>query len=188
MDFWEKEKNDWRACFAYIHDNFGYDKYPGVCHIIPNIVVMILSLLYGNGDFSRTIQICTMCGWDTDCNAGNVAAIMGVRGGLDAIERKWREPVHDFLTCSSVIGTLNIMDIPYGASYIAGLAYKIAGEEPPVPWNAIFRERMDSCHFEYPGSTHAIRMKVYDSASGRYEIREGICLIRKKRHIPAAGP
>lgn len=176
MDFWEKEKNDWRACVAYIHANFGYDKYPGVCHIIPNIAVMILSLLYGNGDFSRTIQICTMCGWDTDCNAGNVAAIMGVRGGLDAIERKWREPVHDFLACSSVIGSLNIMDIPYGASYIAGSAYKIAGEEPPVPWNAIFRERMDSCHFEYPGSTHAIRMKVYDSASGRYEIREGMLL------------
>ena len=68
MAFWEKEKNGWRLCFQYIFNNFGYDKYPGVCHIIPNIAVMILALLYGKGDFSDTINICTMCGWDTDCN------------------------------------------------------------------------------------------------------------------------
>ena len=59
MAFWEKEKNGWRLCFQYIFNNFGYDKYPGVCHIIPNIAVMILALLYGKGDFSDTINICT---------------------------------------------------------------------------------------------------------------------------------
>lgn len=173
-DFWEKEKNNWQDCFAFIHANFGYDKYPGVCHIIPNSAVMILALLYGNGDFSRTLQICTMCGWDTDCNAGNVGTIMGVRGGLAAIDRKWREPVHDFLACSSVIGSLNIMDIPYGASYIAGLACKVAGEEPQEPWKDIFRKKMDRCHFEYPGSTHALRMKVFDRDTGKYEEREAV--------------
>ena len=31
----------WRDCFAYIHDNFGYDKYPGNCHIIPNSCVIV---------------------------------------------------------------------------------------------------------------------------------------------------
>lgn len=44
----------------------------------------------------------------------------GVRGGLDAIDyEKWRRPSHDFLACSGVVGSLNIMDIPYAASYIA---------------------------------------------------------------------
>ena len=177
MAFWEKEKNGWRLCFQYIFNNFGYDKYPGVCHIIPNIAVMILALLYGKGDFSDTINICTMCGWDTDCNVGNVAAIMGVRGGLNVIDsRKWRQPVHDFLACSSVIGSLNIMDIPYGASYIARQAYKLAGEEVPMPWKQIFEERMDSCHFEYPGSTHAIRMKVCNMDDGSVSQREGTLL------------
>ena len=166
-----------RLCFQYIFNNFGYDKYPGVCHIIPNIAVMILALLYGKGDFSDTINICTMCGWDTDCNVGNVAAIMGVRGGLNVIDsRKWRQPVHDFLACSSVIGSLNIMDIPYGASYIARQAYKLAGEEVPMPWKQIFEERMDSCHFEYPGSTHAIRMKVCNMDDGSFSQREGTLL------------
>ena len=29
---------------------------------------MILALLYGEGDFDRTLAIGCMCGWDTDCN------------------------------------------------------------------------------------------------------------------------
>lgn len=159
--FYEEHPQNWRDCFQYIYDNFGYDKYPGNCHIIPNIAVMILALLYGEGDFSDTLNICNMCGWDTDCNVGNVAVIMGVRGGLEGIEYdRWRKPINDFLACSSVVGSLNIMDIPFGATYIAKLAYAVAGEEMPEPWKTIANERMDSCHFEYPGSTHAMRVRV----------------------------
>lgn len=160
MDSHEKNPDNWRDCFQYIFENFGYDKYPGNCHIIPNIAIMILSLLYGNGDFSDTLNICNMCGWDTDCTVGNIGTIMGVRGGTDCIDyKKWREPINDFLACSSVIGSLNIMDIPYGASYIAKLAYQVAGEEIPDNWREIIGSKIDSCHFEYPGSTHAIRVK-----------------------------
>lgn len=161
MAFHEEHPENWRDCFRYIFDNYGYDKYPGNCHIIPNIAVMILGLLYGEGDFGKTINITNMCGWDTDCNVGNVATIMGVRNGLEGIcYDKWRKPVHDFLACSSVIGSLNIMDIPYGATYIAKLAYAVAGEEMPEPWKTIAEQRIDSCHFEYPGSTHSIRVRT----------------------------
>ena len=75
--FHKEHPEDWRACFQYLHDTFGYDKYPGNCHIIPNAGVIILALLYGNHDFSRTLNICNMCGWDTDCNVGNTGCIMG---------------------------------------------------------------------------------------------------------------
>lgn len=64
MEFYDAHPENWHDCFRYIFENFGYDKYPGICHIIPNIAVMILSLLYGEGDFSRTLSICNMCGWD----------------------------------------------------------------------------------------------------------------------------
>ena len=150
----------WRDCFHYIQKNWGYAKYPGNCHIIPNCAVMILALLYGKGDFSRTLSICNMCGWDTDCNCGNVGTIMGVRGGLSAIEERWRRPVNDLLICSSVVGSLNIMDLPYGALYITKLAYQTAGEPIPDPWSGLIHQRIDSCHFEFPGSTHACHIRV----------------------------
>lgn len=158
-DFYESHPDSWRDCFQWLKDNFGYDRYPGNCHIIPNAGVVALALLYGRGDFSRSINICNMCGWDTDCNVANVGCILGVKNGVDGIEEKWKRPIHDFLACSSVVGSLNAMDIPYGASYFAKQAYALAEEQPPEPWQEILEHRLDSCHFEYPGSTHSIRFR-----------------------------
>ncbi len=158
--YYEEHRRDWEGCCHFIFENYGYDKYQGVCHIIPNIAVMILALLYGEGDFDKTLNLCNQCGWDTDCNVGNLGTLMGVRGGLSVIDyNKWRKPINDFLACSSVVGSLNIVDIPYGASYIVKLAASLAGSELPEPYKTICRERIDSCHFEYPGSTHAIRVR-----------------------------
>ena len=165
-EFYEKNPENWRDCFFYIKENWGYDKYPGNCHIIPNAAVMILALLYGEGDFDKTLCICTMCGWDTDCNVGNIATIMGVRGGIDAIdEKKWREEINDLTVFSGNAGALNISDIPEGASYMARLAYMLDGQEPPAMWKRIWSRNREYCHFEFPGSTHAFRIR----GNGRLE-------------------
>lgn len=150
---------DWRACFKYIQENYGYDRFPGSCHIIPNAAIVLLSLLYGEGDFSRSVCICTMCGWDTDSNAGNVGSIVGTLAGLTGIEYdRWRKPVNDFLACSSVIGSLNILDIPQCALYMAALGYRLAGEEPAGELHEILGGDIPRFHFELPGSTHGFRV------------------------------
>jgi ADP-ribosylglycohydrolase len=162
--YYDGNPKNWRDCFQYIYENHGYDRYPGICHIIPNTAVMILALLYGEGDFSDTLNICNRCGWDTDCNVGNVASIMGVSRGLAGIDyQKWRRPINDFLACSSVMGSMNITDIPSSAAYIAKLAWAAAGEELPGVWKDIIPGRIESCHFEYPGSTHAVRVRLENS-------------------------
>lgn len=167
----DSEKN-FRNCFNYIYKNFGYDKYPGNCHIIPNMAVMILSLLYGEGDFEKTILICNMCGWDTDCNVGNVATILGVKNGLKGISSKWTSPINDFLACSNVLGSLNIMDIPYGALYMTKLAYNLDNQKIPEKWENIIEDKISWCNFELPGSTHAIRTKIdcVDDVSNNYKV------------------
>ena len=158
INFYKNHPENWRDCFNFVKDNFGYDKYPGACHIIPNSAVMVLSLLYGEGDFSKTINICNMCGWDTDCNVGNIGTIMGIVCGLDGINYSWRKPINDFLACSSVIGSLNILDVPWCVFYISNLAYKIAREEPPVQWKDILAGKAARFNFELPGSTHGFRL------------------------------
>ncbi len=156
----QNPESSWRDCFQFLHGHFGYDKYPGNCHIIPNAGVIVLSLLYGGGDYTRTINICNMCGWDTDCNVGNAGCIMGVLTGLAGVDdEKYIRPINDFLASSSVIGSLNATDLPFGASYFAKQACRLAGETAPAPWQDILENRIDSCHFEYPGSTHAIRAR-----------------------------
>ena len=45
--------NDWRATRAKLAANYGYDKYGGNCHIVPNHGLVILSLLHSQGNFTR---------------------------------------------------------------------------------------------------------------------------------------
>ena len=157
--------DNWRKCFQYIFENWGYDRYPGACHIIPNSAVIIMSLLYGGGDFSRAINICNMAGWDTDCNVANVGSIMGVFVGLDGIDYdKWRKPINDFLAASSVVGCMNIMDLPGNVRTMARLAYKIAGEAWDSRWDSFLSPQAAKFGFELPGSTQAFRME------GAYEM------------------
>ncbi|MBE0601100.1 MAG: hypothetical protein IH607_04880, partial [Firmicutes bacterium] len=96
---------------------------------------------------------------DTDCNVGNLGTILGVMVGLDAIPEKWLTPVHDFLACSSVIGSMNIKDAPACALEIARLGYAIAGETPSERYRAILDGSGATYHFELPRSTHSFRLQ-----------------------------
>ena len=156
-DFHREHPNDWRACMQFLIDNWGYDKYGGVCHIIPNAGVCILSMLYGAGDFSRTIEIATMCGWDTDCNAGNVGTILGVYCGLEGIPAHYRDPMNDFIVLSGISGYLNNLDVPTYAKFLYQLSRAVRGlpEDPDV---ALPRGGELLFDFKLPGSTHGLRL------------------------------
>ena len=159
----EKNPSDWRAAFEHVRGQWGYDRYPGTCHIIPNAAVMVLSLVCGGGDFDRTLNICNMCGWDTDCNVGNIGTIMGVFCGLEAIDdKKWRAPINDFFAVSSVLGCLNAMDAPWCVGYLADLAYRMAGEPMPEHWAKALNPSERRYTFALPGSTCGFRVEGED--------------------------
>ncbi|MBC7811608.1 MAG: ADP-ribosylglycohydrolase family protein [Burkholderiales bacterium] len=137
--------DDWRAAYAHLKANFGYDRYPGTVHIIPNAGIVAIGLLFGGGDFSRSIQIANMGGWDTDCNVGNVGAIMATALGLGGIDASWREPINDVVVLSSIIGTRNLMTIPQCADLFCALGRRLQGESA---------ESRPRYHFEHSGSTN----------------------------------
>ncbi len=68
-------------------------------HVLPNIGIIILSLLYGSEDkddpLGRSICISAMMGFDTDCNCGNIGAILGAQLGAARIPKKWTDPLED---------------------------------------------------------------------------------------------
>lgn len=147
--------DDWESCLAMLHRDWGYDKYGGVCHIIPNAGVCVLAMLYGAGDFNRTVEIATMCSWDTDCNAGNVGTVLGVLTGLDGIAPHYRAPINDGVVLSGISGYLNILDLPTYAKELARTGYALAGEAVPQA----LEETEGELHFDFelPGSTHNFR-------------------------------
>ncbi len=70
----------------------------GGVHVLPNIGIIILSLLYGANDedpLGRSICVAAMMGLDTDCNCGNIGTILGVQLGADKIPAKWKDPLQD---------------------------------------------------------------------------------------------
>lgn len=158
IDFHKEHPDNFRDCYQMLVKDWGYDKYGGVCHIIPNAGVCILSMLYGNGDFARTIEIATMCSWDTDCNAGNVGTILGVACGIGALPKKYRNPVNDGLVLSGISGYLNILDVPTYVKSIALLGYRNNKTEPPQ--DLALSNKPNEIHFDFelPGSTHNMRV------------------------------
>jgi ADP-ribosylglycohydrolase len=88
---------DWHSVRAIIDDRYGYDKYPGPCHNVPNHAMVLAALLLGGDHFQRAVTIAASAGFDTDCNAGNVGCLNGIRLGLDALTSgaDFRAPVAD---------------------------------------------------------------------------------------------
>ena len=157
QEFHAETPEDWRACRDMLEADFGYDRYPGVCHIIPNAGVMVLAMLYGDGDMPRTVEIATMCGWDTDCNAGNAGAIIGTFQGTQPNWNKYRGPINDFLIASGVVGSINIVDIPTFARELSVLALDLDGREVPDLWREDTTRRGLRFDFALEGSTHGFR-------------------------------
>lgn len=155
--FHKENPHDWRACMQFLIDNWGYDKYTGVCHIIPNAGVCVLAMLYGAGDFSRTIEIATMCGWDTDCNAGNIGTILGVYCGLEGIPAHYRDPMNDFIVLSGISGYLNNLDVPTYCKFLYQLHLALYNQEEDP---AVKLPKGGELLFDFalPGSTHGLRL------------------------------
>lgn len=171
--FSEAHPSDWKACLAYIKAHYWMDSYQGWCHIIPNAAIMVLAMLYGEGDFTKTLNIGNMCGFDTDCNVGNLGTIMGVLVGLEGIDsEKWRRDINDFQACSSVVGSLNITDAASSAVYLAKLGYLAAGQPLPEEIRSL-TTAPHQYHFELPGSTQSVRVEVIPDRkeNGRITVR-----------------
>ncbi len=161
----------WKDCRMMLEAEWGYDRYPGACHVIPNAGVCALALSYGQGDFCRTVEIATMCGWDTDCNAGNVGTIVGAFNGVEAIPALYRRPINDELVLSGASGYLNILDIPTYVWQLAYWAYRLV--EADVPSAVTAHRHPGEIRFDFvlPGATHGLC--VSDTCLFRGEHRDG---------------
>jgi len=67
-----------------------------------NGAYILVGLLYGEGDFWKTMNISMRCGMDSDCNPSNAAGILGCMLGASRIPDKWKKPMKDFLINKSL--------------------------------------------------------------------------------------
>jgi ADP-ribosylglycohydrolase len=85
-------------CFSRIHKLYDEHTGYGWCHTIPNAMIVTAALLYGGGDFAKSICMAVQSAFDTDCNGATVGSVLGMARGIDAIDPKWYAPFHGVLT------------------------------------------------------------------------------------------
>jgi len=63
------------------------------CHTISNAEIVAASLLYGGGDYGKSICMAVEQGFDTDCNGATAGSVLGMILGADAIPAVWKDKI-----------------------------------------------------------------------------------------------
>jgi hypothetical protein len=92
--------NDWTKTWTLIEQRWNHDDVCVDGALAPfnidakiNGAYIALGLLYGRGDFARTIEIATRAGQDSDCNPSNAGGVLGTILGYSKIPDTWKRGI-----------------------------------------------------------------------------------------------
>jgi len=100
---WHKQyPDDWRSTWFECEKKWSSDVgcpagvfVPFNIDAVINCAYIIIGLLYGEGDFFKTIDISTRCGQDSDCNPASSGGILGTMIGYSKIPEKWMKNLRE---------------------------------------------------------------------------------------------
>ncbi|MDE0627756.1 MAG: ADP-ribosylglycohydrolase family protein [Bryobacterales bacterium] len=111
---WHSEHDDWRETRQRIHDRYyaykkgSYEAPVSVVSSLANGLTGVMAVLYGEGDYMKTVGIATSAGYDCDNQAATAGGLIGVLNGLSgmgeaAVEQtmslpafgRWDKPFND---------------------------------------------------------------------------------------------
>ena len=94
---WSKQNPDWKTTWGLIEKKWnGREPCPDGAMMPFNIdaklngAYVALGLLYGGGDFWKTMEISTRSGQDSDCNPSNACGVLGTMIGYKRIPNQWK--------------------------------------------------------------------------------------------------
>lgn len=136
---------------------------------------IIMGLLYGDGDFGKTIDISTRCGDDSDCNPANAAGILATMTGYSNIPDYWKqglsevEPIDFAYTAMSLNDTYEMsynhaLEVikKHGGNVFADMVSIQVQKPSPVPLEIGFEGH-------YPTDKKRLNLRFSDQASFEFE-------------------
>jgi hypothetical protein len=94
---WSKEQKDWKATWKLLEGKWNKREpcpdgamKPFNIDAKLNGAYIALGLLYGAGDFFKTMDISTRAGQDSDCNPASACGVLGVMVGYKRIPDQWK--------------------------------------------------------------------------------------------------
>ncbi|MFV0269771.1 MAG: ADP-ribosylglycohydrolase family protein [Draconibacterium sp.] len=101
LKWYEQYPDNWKKVWFEIENANWEEDCPKGIHQAFNIeatvnsAYVLIGLLYGKGDFYKTMDISTRCGQDSDCNPATCAGILGTIIGYDKIPGYWLKPLQE---------------------------------------------------------------------------------------------
>jgi hypothetical protein len=147
-----------------------------------NAAYIVLGLLYGRGDFTRTLDIATRAGQDADCNPSSAAGILGTMLGYNNIPAYWKMGLKEAERLDFKYTTLSLNKV-YDISYrhalemirrnggrVSDNAVTIPVQSPhpvkleqsfqglrPIDKRNCYQENVKELSFEFEGSGFVLR-------------------------------
>jgi hypothetical protein len=100
IDGYQRNPTDWRKTWKEVYEKWGETD---ICCALSefnidaklNGAFIAMGLLYGEGDFEKSMEISTRCGADSDCNPSNCAGVMGIILGYDKFPTAWTKYIDE---------------------------------------------------------------------------------------------
>jgi len=119
----QQEPKDWKATWYKVNRKWATDTGSPLGIFKPfnidakiNAAWVVLGLLYGEGDFTRTFEIATRCGDDADCNPASAGGVLAAIVGYNKIPDFWKQGI-DKVQDIPFMGTSISLNRAYGLSY-----------------------------------------------------------------------
>jgi len=76
-----------------------------------NSAYVVMGLLYGQGNFFKTLDIAARCGQDADCNPATAAGILGTMLGYSNIPEYWKKNLYEVENRNFAYTTLSLNNV-----------------------------------------------------------------------------
>lgn len=189
--------NDWKKTWYEIQNKWSEDIgcpdgvfAPFNIDATINSAYVVLGLLYGKGDFTKTMEITTRCGQDADCNPSSAGGILGTMLGYSSIPAYWKmglkeaENIDFKYTTTSLNKVYEIgfkhalQNIERNGGKISNNSVKIALQTPeavkfeksfdgtyPVDKQYVYKSLNDEYAFDFEGTGYVVKGETAKWAS-----------------------
>ncbi|PWT99315.1 MAG: hypothetical protein C5B52_10855, partial [Bacteroidetes bacterium] len=140
--------NDWKSTWFEIQKKWANDIGCPEGVFVPfnidakvNAAYVVLGLLYGGGDFTKTMEITTRCGQDADCNPSTAGGILGTVLGYDHIPAYWKMGLNEIEDMDFKYTTMSLNEVysigfDHALKNITRHGGKINGDNISIPLEA----------------------------------------------------
>lgn len=118
INWYKKYPSDWKQTWLEVQKKWANDIGCPEGVFVPfnidakvNAAYVVIGLLYGQKDFTKTLEITTRCGQDADCNPSSSGGILGTVLGYDKIPAYWKMGLTEAESIGFKYTTMSLDDV-----------------------------------------------------------------------------